>query len=183
MKIIIALLSGLLAFAASNAQTGNAVKTRWIKQQDSSFNFSFQYPADWQLKLPGTNTRFFVTSYLENDSDNFRENINCITRKLEDTGFSIRSAEAVIKESLATNFSNFKLIKSGYVKWNDTDAFYIEYTCLQKTADTEFETHMYQQMANAGGLFFTLTYTAESKSFSRYEAVIKKIIQSVKVTR
>lgn len=181
MKNILALLWGIFSFVVSGAQTGNAAKAEWIMQQDSLYNFSFQYPGNWQLKLPGTSTRFFVTSYLENDSDNFRENINCIVRKLEDTAFAIRSSEAAIKQSLSSKFSSYKLIKSGYIKWNNTDAFFIEYTCLQKSGDVEYNTHMYQQLAVVKGLLFTLTYTAENISYGKYEAVVKQIIRSVKV--
>jgi PsbP len=180
MKNSLILLCCLCTASLLHAQTGTAVKTKWLTHYDSSYHFSFQYPEDWQLKLPGTNTRFFVTSYPENDSDNFRENINCIVRKMEDTGFKIKTAEADIKATLAEKMTDFKMLRSGYKKWNGKDALYMEYTCTNKSEDLVYYIHIYQQVAIWRGILYTMTYTSESKSYSKYWNTISTIMQSLK---
>jgi PsbP len=180
MKKINTVLLCMFSAALLHAQADNNSKPKWIKQQDSVYNFSFEYPENWQLKLPGTNTRFFVTSQPESDNDHFRENINCIVRIMNDSSFKIMNAETAIVESLQKGLTAFKLLKKAPVKWNGTDALTIEYTCTQKSEEKEFNIHMYQQMALVNNRLFTLSFTAKDAHYSKYIAVIKKIIGSVR---
>jgi hypothetical protein len=165
------------------AQSDPAAKSQWLTQTDTAYNFSFQYPVGWQLKLPNTNTRFFVTSYTENDEDNFRENINCMVRKMEQPDFKIISAEEAIINSLKTKLSDFNLIKSGYAKWNNVDALQLDYTATQKNGEVTYNLHLFQQMAVVNGQLFTLTFTSEKNSYTKYFETISKIIESIKVKK
>ncbi len=183
MKKSMILFCCLFTASLLKAQTGNTVTAKWLTHYDSAYNFSFQHPDDWQLKLPGTKTRFFVTSYPENDADNFRENINCIVSKVDDTGYQIKSAEAEIKATLVKNMTNFKMLNSGYKKWNGKDALYLDYTCTQKSGDITYNIHIYQQIAVWRGAVYTLTFTADAASYSKYWGSISKIIQSLKAGR
>ncbi len=169
-----------LSYSSLKAQSTN---NTWLQHTDTAFNFTVQYPDNWQLKLPGTNTRFFITSYTENDADLFRENINCIARKMEQTNFVISSAEETIKSSLKEKMQNFELLKSGYVKWNNADALQLSYTCTQQSGSSTFKTHLFQQMAIVNGTLFTITFTSETNSYDKYIAVANKVIQSFKVNQ
>lgn len=163
-------------WAQSAKGTGN-----WLQHTDTTYNFTVQYPGNWEFKLPGTNTRFFITSYLENDADSFRENINCIARKIDQPDFTIRSAEAAIKSSIEKKMENYTLIKSGYVKWNNTDALQLNYTCNQQSGGSTFQIHLFQQMAVVNGVLYVLTFTSEIKSYDKYIELVKKVISSFKV--
>ncbi len=176
LLLICCSLSCSSLIAQSATETGT-----WLQHTDTAYNFTVQYPGNWQFKLPGTNTRFFITSYTENDADAFRENINCLARKIEDSNFIISSAKESILSSLEKKFEDFKLIKSGYVKWNDTDALQLSYTCTQQTGGSTFKTHMFQQMAMVKGILYVLTFTSEINSYDKYIEMVNKVISSFKV--
>jgi len=155
--------------------------TNWLTQTDTLHHFSFSYPAEWTLKLPGTNTRFFVTSPKKTDNDDFRENINCITRVLEQKDFTVKMAEDAIKESLSEKLTDFKLLRSEYITWNGSETLEIDYTCTRESEGTTYYIHILQRMAVIGGTLFTLTFTSEADTYSKYLPTVKKIMQSLKV--
>ena len=179
------LIVTVLFINRAHAHTGSMVKnysdtTKWLSYTDTAYQFSFKYPSNWQLKLPNTNTRFFVTSYTENDADNFRENINCIVRKLDEQNFDIKTVETAVKESLAEKLKDFKLLSSGYIKWNNVTALLLDYTATTESNGVTYKIRIRQQMAVLNDNLFTITYTAETASYDKYLPAIKKIIQSLK---
>jgi hypothetical protein len=155
--------------------------TGWKSHRDSAYGFTFIYPTDWDLKLPGTNTRFFLTSKLENDSDQFRENINCIARGLQQKDFKISDATEEIKKSLSENLKDYHLIRSGYSNWNNSQLFTIEYTCTQESNGKKYSIHLLQHIAVVKSILFTITYTADVASFSKYESTVDKVFKSLKI--
>jgi hypothetical protein len=179
MKLLLPIIY-LLFTVTLNAQKP---PPKWNTQKDSVYNFTFQYPSDWQLKLPNTNTRFFITSYQENETDIFRENINCVTRDLgkNQQGFKISMAEDAIKKALSEKLKDYVLIKSAYSKWNNAEMLEIEYTCTQEANGTELSIHMLQKMAVVKGRLFTITYTAEATSYQKYIETVQKVIAFFKV--
>jgi hypothetical protein len=179
MKLLSSIIC-LLFTVTLNAQTP---QPKWNTQKDSVYNFTFQYPSDWDLKLPNTNTRFFVTSKQESETDLFRENINCVTRNLGkgQEGFKISMAEDAIKKALSEKLTNYVLTRSAYSKWNNAQMLEMEYTCTQEVNGKELDIHMLQKMAVVKGQLFTITYTAEADSYPKYIATVQKVIASLKV--
>ena len=156
-------------------------KTQWLTYGDSLYNFTVQYPSNWEFKTPGTNTRFFITSYNETDADNFRDNINCIARKLEQKDFKINSAEEAIKKSLQEKYTDLNFIYSGYTQWNGTEALEMEYTFTNTSNEVAYHIHLLQRMAVVKEVLYTITYTAEAESYQKYIGIVRKVIQSFKV--
>lgn len=182
MKLL--LLSIISFFAVNTIQAQNTntpTPTKWLTYLDSGFRFTVQYPSDWEFKKPNTNTRFFITSYKENETDNFRENINCIARRLEQQNFTIKMAEEAIKTSLAEKLTNYHLIKSAYIQWNNAETLELEYTCKQSAEGVEYDIHMLQRMAVIKGTLFTLTFTSETQVYDKYIATVRKVYNSLKV--
>lgn len=158
-----------------------SAQTEWISYTDSTFNFTVQRPADWQFKLPGTDTRFFITSYKESETDNFRENINCIAKKLSAT-IPIKAAESEIIKSLSSKVDNFHLVRSGYYKWNNSDAFEIEFTGTYNiSSDKTLKVHLLQRAAIIDDILYTLTYTSEADSYDKYIGIVKEVIRTFKI--
>lgn len=180
MRLVLPALVILLCSNLLTAQKSD-IPADWALYTDTAYHFSVRYPADWEFKLKNTNTRFFVTSYKENEEDKFRENINCIVRVLDDKGFSIKTAEDAIKKSLSEKLQNYQLLRTEYLTWNNSETLEIEYTCTQSANDITYSIHMLQRMGVVKGTLFTLTYTAEQKSFSKYIDTVKKVLQSLKV--
>ena len=171
------IITTLLCVGLQAQQTDNAIT--WISHTDTTYNFTVKYPSHWQLKLPGTNTRFFITSYKDDDNDMFRDNINCIARDLDQAGFKISDAEAEIMKSLGGKLKNLKIIKSTYSTWNNSETLDLEYTCNQESEGISYDIHVLQRMAMVKKTLFTLTFTSEEKSYTKFIAIVKKVFQSL----
>ncbi len=153
----------------------------WLVQTDSAYHFTFNRPPGWELKLPGTNTRFFLTSQKENEQDPFRENINCIARVIEQAGFKVSDAADAIKKSLSEKLQDYKLLKSVYSTWNNSETLVLEYTCTQEAGGTIYNIHMLQRMAVVKNTLFTFTYTAEETSYNKFINIVNIVFQSLKI--
>jgi hypothetical protein len=177
LKYIVALcccLSSTVLMAQQDTAT-------WVSHTDTTYHFSLMRPDNWQFKLPGTNTRFFITSYAENDADKFRENINCIARRIEDRNFVISMAEDAIKTSIKEKMADYKELSSGYVKWNNTDALQLNYTCSQQFNGATVNLHIFQLVSVVKGILYTITFTSMTDSYDKYIGVVNKVVQSFKV--
>lgn len=166
--------------ALLKAQT-TTVPAGWKKHLDTAYNFVLYYPADWTLRLPGTNTRFFITTKLENDADAFAENLNCVARTLQQKDFTISSVKDAVIENLAANLKDFKLISSDYSTWNASQMLTIDYTCTKEQDGKKYSIHILQKIAVAKGILFTFTYTAETDHFAKYEETARKVIRLIRL--
>jgi len=178
-SFIVSLLGLLSATVVAAQQT--PPKSNWLTHTDSVYNFSFKYPLGWDLKLPGTGTRFFVTSQKETEDDKFRENINCLVRVMESKAFKVSDAGDMIKQNLAEKLENFKLIKSPYLTWNNSETLELEYTCTQRAGDETYDLHLLQYISVVDGKLFTLTYTASQASYDKYLDMVKTIFNSLQI--
>ena len=181
MCIAAVLFINTVAASTTVITKNNTDTVKWLSYTDTAYQFSFKYPSGWQLKLPNTNTRFFVTSYTENDADNFRENINCIVKKLEQKNFDIKTVEDAVKKSLSEKMKDFKMLGAAYVKWNDAETLVLDYTATSEANGVIYKVRIRQQLAAVNDNLYTLTYTAEVDSYNKYIGIITKIIDSLKV--
>jgi hypothetical protein len=176
------LLSFILASSLFlKAQTGTAkiiTITDWLQLTDTTFGFTISYPAKWTLKLPNSDTRFFFTSPLTGENDNFKENVNCIARKIKEKGLTILMAKDKIKESLANKIQNFKMINATESKWLGADVMELEYSGINESEGVKYNVHFLQRMAVINDTLFTLTFTAEDLQYENYVGIIKKIFDS-----
>jgi hypothetical protein len=179
MKKYTFLICCLLFVGSAYAQQD--ITKKWLVQTDTAYHFSFKYPNDWTLKLPGTNVRFFVTSVLENDEDKFKENMNCSARVLEQKGFKISTAKEALKQSLEEKLSNFILLKTNYIQWNNAETLVMEYTCTQTSNDITYNIHILQKMAVVKNTLYTFTYTAEEASYKKFIPIANAVFTSLKV--
>jgi PsbP len=176
------LLSGLgFLFAFSLSAQNSSSSAQWITYTDTAYNFTLQHPSDWEFKTPGTTTRFFITSYTESDTDNFRENINCVVRKMQQKNFRLSASEAALKKALSEKYKNFTLIKSGYLQWNKAEALELEYSFSVTRDGSDLQIHILQMISLVKETLFTITYTSEAASYDKYIGIVRKVIASMKV--
>lgn len=161
--------------------TAQQSQSSWLSHVDTAKHFSFRYPENWTLKLPGTDARFIVTSPRENNSDDFRENLNFLVREAPGFKTGVPTSAAALKEALQLRRNNFVFIDSAYVKWNNVQALRFTYSFTSTENSKEFPIEMMQQLTVLNGVLFTLTYTAKAGSFTKFLPVINQIIQSVVV--
>ena len=178
MKLLVTLVCSAF-FAVANAQN-TAIPDSWETLEDTTYHFSLRYPPTWYYKLPGTNTRFFVTSPKENDADKFQENVNCIVRTLASSDIRIKDAEEAVLSTLREKLAKFNLISTTYITWNQAETMRIEYTCEQEAEGTIYPIHMVQYMAVVDGRLFTFTFTSHTSGFAKHIEYANKIFWSQK---
>jgi hypothetical protein len=134
----------------------------WKTFSDSSILFTAKYPATWVNKIK-EGKRVFFTSPLENENDQFAENINVSVTQNPGYGIEIKITELypAITESLKPAFKEFTLEKQRYFKWNNIDACEIIYTGYNKI-DESIKVRMTQWFCFYKTRLYTVTYTAEA---------------------
>lgn len=178
MKLLF-LIAGLFITFISSAQTGNS-DVKWLLHKDSAYNVSIQYPSDWQLKPANDRSRFFIASYPETEEDKFRENLNCVVHNIED-GSTIQQAEEDIVKTLTGIMAEFKIVQSGYSKWNNADAYELEYTCTYANTDVKYDLHMLQKATIINGKLYVLTFSALNTTYDKYIGKVRKMFDSFKI--
>jgi hypothetical protein len=182
MKLFLALIAFLSICNTSASQTipvDNNVQ--WALHTDTVFHFSFSAPDNWEFKPVNTKTRFFVTSYKENEADSFRENLNCMAKTIAAENINMHTIADALQKSLSEKFADYKLVNLSYNTWNGADAMQLEYTCTQQSQNQSVAIHMFQQVAIKNNTLFTLTFTSEARSYDRYIGIVKKMIRSFKI--
>ncbi len=147
---------------------------------DAVLGYTVTYPSDWIFKEPDKDGRFFIDSPAGNDHDPFTENVNCSVDPVQENNFTIRSIKAGTIAGIAKAYPSYKAIKTGYVKWNKSEALRLEYTVETKVNDQPIIAHILQNLAIVRGNMYTCTYTAEETSYKVFLSPAKKIIDSLK---
>lgn len=177
----IAIFASMLFAGFSTVAQTDTSKAVWLTHKDAEYNLSIEYPSDWTLKPPSASARFFITSRAESPSDNFKENLNCIVPSDVSAGSTIQQQEEDITKTLSESLDNYKLVQSNYSKWNNVNAFEIEYTCSQTSDGTTYNLHILQKVAIIKGKLYALTYTSLVDSYDRFIGAIRKMIRSFRV--
>ena len=73
------------------------------------------------------------------------------------------------------------MLNSGYTQWNGTETLEMEYTFTNASDGVTYNIHLLQRMAVVKEVLFTITFTAEAKSYQKYIDVVRKVLQSFKV--
>jgi len=175
---------GLTVIAAMAAATISLAADRagWNKHTDQVHRFTFEYPADWTLKLPESNTRFFVTSPAENEADRFWENVNCIARKLDDPAPDLKVIEEAVLASLSKTQKDYALVMLDHSPWNQCPSFELVYTFTAQTpSGDDYPIKILQRVAVVKGTLFTITFTSEQRSYDAFVDTARGVIESLAI--
>ena len=146
-----------------------------------SFNgdsYSINYPGNWDLddsKRMGS--QFFLFSRLENEQDQFKENVNLLTQDLsaynmdidQYVKLSIGQVESMIKEG--------KIISSAKVIDEGLEYHSLIYTGKQAENTLRFE----QRFWIIDKVAYILTFTAQLDTYRHYKEVGDKVIRSFEI--
>ena len=76
-------------------------------------NYSVQYPPNWELSQNGSGeTSFVLFSPLENDKDQFKENVNLLVQDLTGRNIDLDKFVEISEEQVKTMITNPTLIES-----------------------------------------------------------------------
>jgi len=178
-KIIIAtlLLATLVARGQSNTDktptNSNKVAGGWKTYNGT--NYSVQYPPNWELNTNGQmGTSFIFFSPLENDKDQFKENVNLLVQDLRGSNIDLNKFVEISEEQVKTMITNSTLEESSRVKSSKHEYHKMIYIGDQSIYRLKFEQYFWIVSQQA----YVLTFTCEQTKFSEYKEAGERILNS-----
>ncbi|MFY7787543.1 MAG: PsbP-related protein [Thermoflexibacteraceae bacterium] len=181
MKIILIVLM-LLTMAAcgqNTTQHESNIENLQLTEKDwkilKNADYSIQYPPDWELNQSGQmGTSFAIFSPLENDKDQFKENVNLLIQDLTAYKLNLNKYVEISEEQVEKMITNSALIESKRVKTEKGEYHKMIYTGEQGVFHLKFEQYFWIIDNKA----FVLTFTSERDKFESFVAVGEKILNS-----
>ncbi len=137
--------------------------------------YSIQYPKDWELSQSGQmGTKFILFSTLEDQEDQFRENVNLISQDLGSNTVDLDQYTEISEKQIITMMNNSKVYESKRIKNSGGEYQKLIYAADQGTFRLKFE----QLYWIENDLAYVLTLTCEESKFSSFKEVGEKILNS-----
>jgi len=169
MTRLLLLLCFFIGITTAQAQT-------WIKFTDVEGKFTTKYPDNWEKKIK-ENNRVFFTSPKEDESDDFRQNVNISVTYSEDlVGSKLRTLVPSVLKTIENKYDGYKFISGKYFKWNGVEAY--EYNYSIKQSGLSFDAGITQWMSIREGSIYMVTYTAPVGPDDMRETALK-IMRSI----
>ena len=138
-------------------------------------DFSIQYPKDWELNQSGQmGTSFILFSALENDQDQFRENVNLIVQDLQGRSVDLDAFTELSEGQIKSMMTNCTLYESKRMKKGSSEYHKLVYTAEQGAFNLKFEQYYWVENDKA----YVLTLTCEESKFSGCKDIGEKIMHS-----
>jgi len=133
------------------------------------FNFTVEYPADWETRELSGIVGFI--SPQENVNDDFSENVNIVVEGLSQNPMTLEQYMDASLVNAEKMIPNFKLLNKGNATIDNNDARYIVYT-----GEGKFKIKAYTLIMNYKA--YTLTYIAKESDFDTYLSKAEAIMKS-----
>jgi hypothetical protein len=138
-------------------------------------DFSIQYPKDLELSQSGQmGTSFILFSAVENDEDQFRENVNLIVQDLQGRSVDLDAFTEISEEQVKSMMTNCTLYESKRIKKGSQEYHKLIYSADQGAFSLKFEQRYWIENDKA----YILTLTCEKTKFSSFQEVGEKILNS-----
>jgi len=138
-------------------------------------DFSIQYPKDWELNESGQmGTSFILFSSMENEQDQFRENVNLIVQDLQGRSVDLDAFTELSEKQVTTMMTNCTLHESKRMKKGSLKYHKLIYSAEQGAFRLKFEQRYWIENDKA----YILTLTCEEGKFSNFKEVGEKILNS-----
>ena len=150
--------------------------TKWLSFEKS--NFLIQYPSNWELNNSGQmGTTFIVFSPLENEKDQFKENVNLIIQDVSAYNIDLDQYTEISEGQIKKMVTNSSLISSERIKTTKKEYHKLLYTGDQGVLHLKFE--QYYWLINDKA--YVLTFTTEQAKYIDFVMVGEKILNSFKI--
>jgi hypothetical protein len=151
----------------------NKVVTGW-KNFDGT-NYFVQYPPNWELNQNGQmGASFIFFSPLENDKDQFKENVNLLVQDLTGRNIDLDKFVEISEGQVKTMITNSTLVESTRMKSPNPEFHKMIYSGDQGIYHLKFEQYFWIINQQA----YILTLTCEQTKFSDYKETGEKILNS-----
>ena len=140
--------------------------------------YSIQYPANWELDTLGKmGTSFILFAGVENQGEEFKENVNLIVQDLANSNTDLAKFVELSEGQIKKYITNAKIFESKRISVNNTEYHRIIYTGDLGILHLEWEQYYLIVKDKA----FILTLTCEKKKFAKDRALAEQILSSFKV--
>lgn len=173
MKLILTLI--LFLFTHFCFAQSDTTKTIFAKD-----NYKIQYPKSWRLdtsKIMGTD--FFIFAPLENETDNFSENINVIIQDLRNQNIDLEKYKLITDNQINQFATDPKVFESAIIKENNNEYFRIVYAMTQGKARLKITSICLIKNDKA----YLATFTTEFNKYGQYNKVGEEILSSFCLTK
>lgn len=143
-------------------------------------NYKVQYPKSWRLdtsKLMGT--EFFVFAPLENQADNFSENVNGIIQDLGGQNIDLEKYKQITDNQINQFATDPKVFESTIIKTNNNEYFRIVYAMTQGKARLKITTICFIKNDKA----YLITFTTGFDKYELSKKVGEEILSSFCLTK
>jgi len=138
-------------------------------------DYSVQYPKEWELSQSGQmGTKFILFSALEDQVDQFRENVNLISQDLGSNTVDLDQYTEISENQIKTMMNNSKVYESKRIKNSGGEYQKLIYAADQGTFRLKFE----QRYWIENDFAYVLTLTCEESKFSSFKQVGEKIMST-----
>jgi hypothetical protein len=138
-------------------------------------DYWIQYPKDWELSQNGQmGTKFILFSALENDEDQFRENVNLLTQDLGSNKVDLDQYTEISEKQIKTMLTNCTVYESKRIKNAGGECQKLVYAADQGTFRLKFE----QLYWIENDIVYVLTFTCQESSFSSFKEMGEKIMNT-----
>lgn len=142
-----------------------------LKEED----YSIQYPKDWELSQNGQmGTKFILFSALENQEDQFRENVNLISQDLGSNKVDLDQYTEISEKQIKTMLTNCTVYESKRIKGANGEYQKLIYAADQGEFRLKFEQYYWIENDKA----YVLTLTCEESTFSSFKEMGEKIMNT-----
>lgn len=171
-KLSLFLFAIVFSFAAT-------AQTNWKVYNHTETKCTIKYPANWELTDTIESTPFFIFSPLENDADDFRENINLSTVSTAGEDVTLKQLVTENEDALQEGITNFKKLKNRYFTWNGKPAYEIVYE--GEIESVAFKLKWTQRYLLYKDMAYVLTYTGRADKPDKQQTTGIKIMDTFKV--
>lgn len=159
----------------TNNNTSTSTSTELTKYADPQGRFTIGYPTNWVFNNAPESAVIKITSPLEKDEDDFRQNVNL---QIETYSSTIEDYVNASLGEIKKLMKNYREVSSMYFNRNGSRAYEIIYK--GKYGEMAYEMQVKQLFAVANGKAYILTYVSKVDERDAFETTANKIFNSFK---
>lgn len=137
--------------------------------------FEIEHPIDWEVdKSQQMGTTFLILSPMENEKDQFRENVNVLTQDLSAYNLSLDQYTNITLEQVKTMITESEILLSERKKNDNGEYHQLIYKGKQGVYDLQFQQYFWLLDNEA----IILTFTGEQTQYDKYLKIAETILNS-----
>lgn len=147
--------------------------TNIVTYINQDHNIKINYPLDWEKQEGTFGTTVMFISPLEDDSDQFRENLNIIVQDISSQPMTLSEYAEISIGEIKQFITEAEILSSTEKR----DSYEIVYTGKQG----EFSLKWMQTIIIQNNKVYVISYTAEPDKYDNFMELIQKMIDSFEV--